>query len=68
MAAVNQYCHLSCVKSDQGAENTAVARYILVTRGSERGSMIVGSLVYNHRIGKICTDMGLQNVCVIKLH
>ena len=40
----------SRVRSDQGAENIHVARWIIANVGGNRGSMLTGSLVHNHRI------------------
>jgi len=56
LSAIQQYGLSSQVRSDQGTENTAVARHMLEAQGVERESMITGSSVHNQRIEEQAKD------------
>ena len=47
----------SRVRSNQGLENVAVARYMIYKRGPERKSMIVGSSTHNQHMEHLWRDM-----------
>ena len=56
-SATRLYGVQSRVRADRGAENTAVARYMVLQRGSERGSFISGRSVHNHCIERMWRDV-----------
>ena len=57
--AVKQYSIPSRVRSDQGLENIEVAKFMLLNRGLERSSVLVGASVHNQRIERLWRDVFL---------
>eukprot|EP00794_Sanderia_malayensis_P013437 gene13437-14820_t len=54
---VSNYGWPSRVRSDHGKENFGVAKYILEMTGTDRGSIITGSMVRNTRVERIHKDV-----------
>ena len=55
--AVDTYGIPSRVRSDLGVENVDIARFMITTRGTGRGSIITGSSTHNQRIERLWRDV-----------
>ena len=57
VAATESHFIPSRVRCDKGTENIEVAKFMLLQRGFDRGSVITGSSVHNQRIERLWRDV-----------
>lgn len=54
---MSRYSLPSRVRSDYGIENVDVARFMLIHRGTGRGSILTGSSIHNQRVERMWRDV-----------
>ncbi len=57
LLATKSYFVPSRIRCDKGTENIQDAKFMLLKRGFERGSVITGSSVHNQRIERLWRDL-----------
>ncbi|KAG6819028.1 hypothetical protein H0H93_016122 [Arthromyces matolae] len=60
--AIRLYGQPSRVRADRGRENKAIATYMIMRQGLNRGSFIWGSSTHNTRVERIWVEVGTQFV------